>query len=245
MLRSRVARMLAMAFDEIARHKRRTRGPRAKCYDMTRMGQTIKTSREKALQQLELLEKARIKGTIDAATAARAHAALAQEVELLHQARELMRSGPYAAKLQLMERYKANKVKPGDAASVTAALIVQLEEGPAVLSPAQRLARIKKQVTALFRKGPRGNDWEDPGINPNVFAVLHKAGILDQLQMVSCYDRSAAPVAARSAEVKELQKKLLDRNVMAGLLWFFDRLRAVPGAQPPYGEEARQGGIKQ
>ncbi len=219
-VRPKVADMLATAFAEIAAHRVRTRsdGARAKCYDMTRMGAALMTSREQALQQIELLRKARASGTIDDQTARKAHAALAREVEMLHRATGLMRTGPLPERLRLIKLYKDKKVAAGDAASVAAAMIVKLEDGPDPQTPARRLTAMKKGVEALFQKGPPGNDWEDPDINPNVRKILKAAGLIADQTMVSCYDREASPVAARSAELLELQKKVLDRSVKAGVL---------------------------
>ncbi|MHC4744998.1 MAG: hypothetical protein ACYS8Z_24035, partial [Planctomycetota bacterium] len=219
-IRRKTAGMLAVAFTEIAYHKRRTRGkgPFATCYKMTTLGGTLYGTREKALKQLELLQSAREKGKIDEETAAKAHAVLAQEVEMLHRAKASDLKTDWRRQREFVEEYKAGKVKPGDVATVAADMIVQMEGASSTTSPAERLAAMKERVEKLLNEGPYGNDWWDPDIRPNVTAVLEKAGLVKQRKFVTCYDRGAAPVQARSDELKELQKQLLDNNVKAGIL---------------------------
>jgi hypothetical protein len=228
-LRKKTADMLAVAFSELAYHKQRTRGkgPHVTCYKMTPLGGTLVGTRENALKQVELLAKARESGAIDAETAAKAHSVLAKEVEMLHRAKGLTRSLDRQVQGRLNKQYNAGKVVPGDVASVTAAIIVEMEDGQvAHLTPAKRLAAMKKRVDELlvgkerFGKGPPGNDWMHPAIQPNVYAVLAKAGVVEKeaVPMLMCYDLAAVPVQARSDELNKLQAELLDKNVKAGVL---------------------------
>ena len=220
-LRKKTADMLAVAFSELAYHKQRTRGkgPRKTCYEMSAFGATLYRTRENAFKQLELLAKARESGAIDAETAAKAHAVLAREVEMFHRVKRLDLTQNWQAETHLMERYKAGKIAPGDVASVTAAVIVEMEDGQvAHLTPARRLAAMKTRVEELLNHGPVHDDWMDPHIRPNVYAVLEKAGLIQHRPGVKCYNRSAMPVQARSDELNKLQAELLDKNVKAGVL---------------------------
>ncbi len=227
-IRKKTANMLAIAFAELAYHKNRTRGdgPRMSCYEMTQLGGMLQNTRENALKQLELLEKARKSGTIDEKTAKKAHAVLAREVQMLYQAKGLNWPQDYMAQEKLIEEYKADKIIPGDSVSVAAGIIVEMEEGQLPeLTPAKRLATMKERIEKLFtdRKGytfggPFGNDWVDPGIQPNMFEILQTAGLITQRPGVKCYSRAALPVKARSEELKNLQKQLLDEKVKAGVL---------------------------
>jgi len=219
-IRRKTADMLAVAFAEIAYHKQRTRGkgPFATCYKMTALGNTLYGTREKALKQLELLQSAREAGKIDEETAAKAHAVLAQEVEILHRAKSLDSNTDWQRQREFVEEYKAGKIKPGDVATVAADMIVRIEGAQSTSNPSQRLAAMKERVEKLLNEGPAGNDWYDPDIRPNVLAVLEKAGLIKGKRFVRCYDRAAAPVQARSDELKELQKQLLGDSVKAGIL---------------------------
>jgi hypothetical protein len=187
-IRKKTADMLTIAFSELAYHKQRTRGkgPRKTCYEMSAFGATLYSTREDAIKQLELLSKARESGVIDAETGAKAHAVLAKEVEMLHRAKRLDRTQNWRAETHLMERYKAGKIAPGDVASVTAAMIVEMEDGKvAELTPGKRLATMKKRVEILLKGekghggGPPTNDWMDPAIQPNVYAVLEQSGVIE------------------------------------------------------------------
>ena len=131
-IRPKVADMLAVAYMDLAYHKQRTRGggPKTTCYKMTELGGTLVTARENALKQLELLEKARAAGTIDADTAAKARAALAHELEMLHRA-EQADHRELKAQQRLVEQYRDGAVAPSDAATAAARLIVEMEGGPA------------------------------------------------------------------------------------------------------------------
>jgi hypothetical protein len=232
-IRKKTAKMLAIAFQELAYHKQRTRGKglHTMCYEMTPLGGTLYTTRENALKQLELLAKARESGAIDSETAAKAHAVLAREVEILHRAKGVERAQDWwLAEQSLTRQYKANKIVASDVASVTAAIIVEMEDGRvAHFTPAKRLADMKKRVQELlsvriggkgFQGGPAGNDWMNPAIQPNVYAVLVKAGLLEKkaAPVVSCYLTATFPVQARSDELKKLQQELLNKNVKAGVL---------------------------
>ncbi|UCG47564.1 MAG: hypothetical protein JSU94_19025 [Phycisphaerales bacterium] len=228
-IRRKTANMLATAYFELAFHKQQTRpkastqsgeaGPFVLCYKMSPDGWTLRKSRENALQQIELLVKSRQAGAIDNETAAKAHAALARDVQILGSARQPGIPRDRRQLHRLAVQYEAGNLEAGDAALVAAAMIVEMEEGSLPdFTPAKRLATMKKRVHDLLVKGPRGNDWMDPAINPNVFAVLHKAELIDNRPMVTCYDRAAVPVKARSEELKGLQQQLLDKNVKTGVL---------------------------
>ena len=215
-IRKKTAAILSEAFKQIASHKQRTRGdgPRATCYKMTPLGGMRQGSREKALKQLELLQKARQEGTIDQQTANRSRAVLAKEIYMLSISTGEM---DYHTQTELIKDYKDDRIKPPDSAQVAAAMIVQMEGAKVTgFTPAARLDNMKKGVQNLMSSGPAGNDWRDPAIDPNVFKVLYKAGIISQKQMVMCYDRMACPVKERSEELKQLQGRLLDKSVAAG-----------------------------
>ncbi len=219
-IRHRTADMLAVAYGELALHKKwtRTKGPAVMCYEPTLLGATLYTSRENALKQVELLEEARQSGAIDAQTAAKAHAVLAREVEALDRAKGLESSGQWAQQQRLVREYQAGKITPGDSASVASAIIVEMEDGTVDLTPAKRLNTMKARVEKLLMQGPTANDWIDPDIRPNVSAVIEKAGLITNRMQVECYERGILPVKARSEELQKLQQELLDKNVEAGVL---------------------------
>jgi hypothetical protein len=80
------------------------------------------------------------------------------------------------------------------------------------------LSLMQQKIIKLFRKGPMPNDWSDPGISPNLNKILTDYNIYKTQMMVSCYDRSASPIAARSDDLKKLKKIILDKNVKSGVL---------------------------
>jgi hypothetical protein len=220
-IRRKTANMLAITFKGLSYHKQRTRGkgPRVTCYEMTQLGYTLYTTRENALKQLELLAKARQSGTIDTETAAKAHTVLAREAEMLHDSQSYIHSSNWYAQDLLIQQYKSGEIVAGDAASVTAGMIIEMEGGQVPgFTAAKRLATMKERVEKLIKDGPIGNDWIDPAIQPNVSAILEKAGLIKNRIRVLCYDRAAVPVQARSDELKKLQQQLLDKNVKPGVL---------------------------
>lgn len=228
-IRQRTADMLAIAFSEVAYHKKRTRGdgPKVSCYDITMLDGMLSTTRENVLKQLELLEGARKSGKIDEETCKKALTVLAREVQMLYLAKDPVIANNHTAQRKLSEEYRENKIIAGDSASVAAGIIVALEDGKVTdMTPGHRLSVMKERVEGLLTgvnksdgsRGPAGNDWMDPAINPNVYAVLEKAGIISARRRVSCYERVGFPVSARSEELKKLQQELLDKNVKAGVL---------------------------
>ncbi len=80
------------------------------------------------------------------------------------------------------------------------------------------LSKMKLRVRKIFKNASFNHDWRDPGINPNLHKILHELGILKNSIRVSCYDRMVSPIQERSAELVQLQKKLLDKKVKAGVL---------------------------
>jgi hypothetical protein len=130
-IREKVANMLAVTFEDLAHHKfmTRSKGPVPTCYEPSILGGSQYTSRENAMKQIELLEDARKKGTIDAETAAKARAALAKEIEMLHRANELSRSGNWEDGDRLAKQYQSGEIPPGRDASDAATIIVEMEGG--------------------------------------------------------------------------------------------------------------------
>ncbi|MHC4647288.1 MAG: hypothetical protein ACYTBJ_17495 [Planctomycetota bacterium] len=223
-IRRKTANMLAVAFSELAYHKQRTRGegPRTSCYDMVAFEGTLYLTRENAMKQIELLAKARQDGAIDAQTAAKTHAALAREMEMLSQAKALNLSDRQAWE-RLNRQYREGKIMAGDAASVASAIIVEMEDGAVDLTPAKRLTIMKERVDTLLQQGPTGdhlfdNDWIDPALQPNIAAILENVGVIKYGVRTTCYLRSVFPVEARNKELHKLQQDLLDKNVKAGVL---------------------------
>ncbi len=240
-IRRKTADMLAVAFSEMAYHKQRTRGegPRRTCYDMTALEGTLYLTRENALKQIELLAKARQDGAIDAETAAKAHAALGREVQMLSQAKVLDLSDRQAWE-HLDRQYRQGKIMAGDAASVASAIIVEMEDSVVTdLTAEKRLAVMKQRVEKLLQTGPPHNDWQDPAIWPNMRAVLVKTELMDHAPQVRCYRRMAVPIKTRSKELKQLQQQLLDKNVKAGVLdvEVAEKVTATPETPPDYATE--------
>lgn len=219
-IRNKVGILLSLAFKEVAYHKERTSGDSKMitCYKMTALGGALAVSRGNALKQITALRNARNAGTVDDETARKAMSTLAREVEMFSLADVVERSD-WNAQKALQQAYTDEKISPSDSSTVTAQLIVTIESGRiSALSPSQRLETMKKKVEELLNAGPTGNDWRDPAVNPNVFAVLNAAGLIPTKAMVTCYDRMALPVAERSTELKRLQEDLLDSSVAAGLI---------------------------
>lgn len=191
--------------------------PGITCYDITPLHFehiTTKQYAKKALKQLEVLRKARQSGTIDPETAAKAHAVLERQVQMLYQTKSRDIASLFVAK-----KDKEEKTVVSDSASVAAAIIVEMEGGQVPeFTAARRLATMKERVEKLLKNGPDGNDWIDPAIRSNVSAILEKTGLIERRQMVTCYKRSAVPVPERSNELNKLQQQLLDKNVKAGVL---------------------------
>jgi len=130
-IRQKAANMLAVAYEDLAFHKfmTRSKGPVPTCYEPTMLGSTQYTSRENAMKQLELLEEARKKGTIDEETAKKARTALAKEIEMLHRANELERSGKWEDGQDLANQYENGQIAPGSDAADAASIIVEMEGG--------------------------------------------------------------------------------------------------------------------
>ncbi len=80
------------------------------------------------------------------------------------------------------------------------------------------LSQMKLHVKKIFKNASFNHDWRDPGIKPNLNKILHELGIFKNYVRVSCYDRMASPAQERSTELVQLQKKLLDKKVKAGIL---------------------------
>lgn len=127
----KVAAMLQVAFDDLAYHQWRTRGEgaRATCYKMTVLGGTLSTSRENTLKQLELLEEARKKGTIDEKTAKTVEAALAKEIEMLHRASGPDKPASREEEDLLVKQYTDGDIAPSQEAKDAAGFIVEMEKG--------------------------------------------------------------------------------------------------------------------
>jgi hypothetical protein len=130
-LRQKVAGMLQVAFRDLSFHKARTRteGQHVTCYSMTMLGGTLMTSRENAYKQLELLDGARKKGTIDAETAERAYEALAREIEVIHRGEEIHSGRPGQDENDLVKQYQAGEIVPSREAKDAAGIIVEMEGG--------------------------------------------------------------------------------------------------------------------
>jgi hypothetical protein len=128
----RTADMLAVAYNELSFHKQRTRSrePQPTCYDATILGGTMMTSRENALKQIELLEKAHASGAIDDQTARKAREALARELEMLFQAENLKPDQRAETEGQLIQQYDQGKIVPSGSAQDAARLIVEMEREP-------------------------------------------------------------------------------------------------------------------
>jgi len=128
----RTSQMLALAFSELADHRERTRGnkKRASCYDMTALWNAVRTSREAALKQVELLREAERSGTVASETASKARAALERELEMLRRSRAIRNSANFERKKWLVEEYSQSRLRPSDPAKMAASLIVRLEMGP-------------------------------------------------------------------------------------------------------------------
>jgi hypothetical protein len=131
-IQQKTADMLAIAYEEMAEHKQRTRdpGPKETCYDMTNLGVTLMTTRENALKQIELLAQARSSGAIDAQTAEKAQAVLTRELEMLHDARALHAANRLEAEGQLIADYQQGKLTPDEAVQTAAAIILRMEQEP-------------------------------------------------------------------------------------------------------------------
>jgi len=220
LIRKRVGRILSVVHTNLAFLRKVTEiEKRVSCYDYGSPAHIHVASARAAQQQLGLLRKLRLEGKINEETAAKVHMALARELQAMDGVTRaaLGERGGWTAKL--IEDYNSGKTGAGDAAAVAADLIMEME-GVALpdLTPEQRVAAMKKRVTELLLRGPQGNDWRDPAIQPNVQAILKEAGLLENPAMVMCYDRGAAPVKERSDELERLQQELLDKNVRAGVL---------------------------
>lgn len=131
-VRQKTADMLAVAYKELSYHKQRTRSkePQPTCYEPTVLGSALMTSREKALKQIELLDKARAGGTIDDQTAQKAREALAREVELLYQAERMSPDHTFETESRLVKQYDQGKIIPTEAARDAAGVIVEMERQP-------------------------------------------------------------------------------------------------------------------
>ncbi|MHC4460501.1 MAG: hypothetical protein ACYS30_03630 [Planctomycetota bacterium] len=191
--------------------------PLITCYDISSIHSehiTTKQYAKKALKQLEVLRKARQTGTIDPETAAKAHAVLERQIQMLYQTK----NGDIAS-LFVAKEDKEEKTVVSDSASVAAAIIVEMEGGQVPgFTAARRLATMKERMEKLLKNGPVGNDWIDPAIRSNISAILEKTGLIERRQMVLCYKRSAVPIPPRSDELNKLQQQLLDKNVKVGVL---------------------------
>jgi hypothetical protein len=127
-VKAQASDMLQFAFGELAVHRTRTEGVEVKCYRMTKFAGELVHVRESAYKQLELLRKARKAGTIDEETAQKCQAVLGKELEMLSQARQLV-PGDSGAERRLLDEYSRGELKPGEAATETAAFIVRMETG--------------------------------------------------------------------------------------------------------------------
>ena len=250
-IRKKTADMLAIAYADVAYHKKRTRGKGRKmtCYDMTMEMSASTKPRENILKQIELLQKARKSGSISEKSSKRAMTALSREIEMLYRAKG--KDSRYIRKL--LEEYNQDKLTAGDSATIAAKLIVEMEDGKITdLTPPKRMATMKDRVETLLdggkkshlRGGPVGNDWMDPYINPNVHAILEKAGLVSVKPTVPCYSPLVSRVKERGEELKVLQQKLLDENVKAGVLDVEVAEKAASATDVPEIEYATEADIR-
>lgn len=221
-IRARVADMLAIAYEGLAEHKWRTSGEgrMATCYMMTPLAGGAIGAREKALEQIRLLEEAKKFGVIDEETARKSFEALAREIQAMYEAERLGYGVGWAEAQRFIKDYNEGGIAAGDSAEVSSDVIITMQAGsPGTAgTAAERLERMKSKVEQLLLKGPATGDWGDPDIHPNLQAVLEAAGLVSHRDMVTCYDRSSIPVKERSEELKVLQAKLLDRYQQAGVI---------------------------
>lgn len=123
--------MLMVAYDELAMHKQITRSvqPQATCYDMSKLGTTLVTSRERAMKQLELLEKARATDTVGLYTLERTREVLARELEMFYKAAHAHPEDGSEAERRLINQYRCGEIVPSDTAKDAARVIVEMELG--------------------------------------------------------------------------------------------------------------------
>ncbi|UCG49650.1 MAG: hypothetical protein JSU94_07685 [Phycisphaerales bacterium] len=224
-IRRKTAKMLTRVFSELTYHKERTRpdkksntaapGERAgrpKCYDMTGFEWTLRKTRENAFKQLDLLAECRRSGRIDEETAAKAHAALAREIEMMHRAGDPEVKADKLLLDKLIAEYESGKIQPGDSASVAAAVIVEMEgTSVASMTPAGRLAKMKSCVQKLFKQGaPRPQGAPDEA-GSDLSAALEQAKTITQ----STADANG-DIPRRSREVELLQRGLYEKIVETG-----------------------------
>ncbi|NLE57217.1 MAG: hypothetical protein GX616_02570 [Planctomycetes bacterium] len=131
-VQQKTADMLAVAYEELAYHKQRTRSkePQPTCYEPTVLGSAVMTSREKALKQIELLNEARARGAIDDHTARKTREVLARELELLYQAERMSSDHTFETESRLVRQYDEGKIIPTEAAQDAAKAIVDMERQP-------------------------------------------------------------------------------------------------------------------
>jgi len=120
--------MLMVAYDELAMHKQITRSgqPQATCYDMSKLGTTLITSRERAMKQIELLEKARVSNTVGDWTAERTREVLARELEMFYKATHARPQDGSEAERLLIGQYRRGEIVPSDTAKAAAGVIVEM-----------------------------------------------------------------------------------------------------------------------
>ncbi len=112
---------------------------------------------------------------------------------------------------------------------------------PAATQQRPSLAEMKAAVEQALLRGPIGNDWMDPDIQPNIYAVLESAGLVQRRMQPMCYDRAAVPVQERGAELAALQKQLLDEKVAEGVIpgEVAGKITAIPEPAPGTPAEVR------
>ena len=115
------------------------------------------------------------------------------------------------------------------------------DQPAAVTAQQPSLAEMRGAVEAILRSGPPGHDWWDPAVHPNVVTLLEESGLIARAEHVSCYDRAAVPVQARSEELAALQKQLLDEKIVAGVISeeVGNKITAIPDPKPGTPREVR------
>lgn len=208
----RVGRVLKTVFQEMAQH-RRERSVGGTCYDMTEAGSEMSYRRTAVEKQIEALRSAKKSGALDTETATKIQTALLRDLTALNRF-------DFRAFSQRRDRptTKSKEIPPTDAEIQAAGLVVAMEGGQAIVAtPGERLQKMKEQVGKLLLTGPKGSDWYDPNLKLNLIGILANLG-LTKPTFVPCYEAGVQPLPIRSTELAQLQTRLLEAKVQAGIL---------------------------
>ena len=209
-------KLLIDTYTKINRHYHSSKA-NTRCYYFFPEKLSMKT-RESLMKKIQLLREQRDKETLDTESLRKLYVQMAKDIELLTNEQQQLPKGELDKLLRQLEKDTINNnLIPSNSAWEVSELILNMENEK-LKDSSPNLSKMIHKLTLLFDKGPKFNDWADPGIKNNIRHCMFKLGLHRHDLQVECYKRAAFPVKERSKEMTELKKRLLDEKLKEGTL---------------------------